>query len=103
MSNVLDISLDDIIRNNKKSGGFNGESSARGRGQGRSHGSGPDRRFPNRAPIRTTPYLTPQMAQMQQILEIGGAATESGTKLYISNLDYGVSNEDLKARKGCRK
>ena len=26
----------------------------------------------------------------------GASSLETGTKLYISNLDYGVSNEDIK-------
>lgn len=30
------------------------------------------------------------------MLPSGGAIGESGTKLYISDLDYGVSNEDIK-------
>lgn len=34
--------------------------------------------------------------QMQEMLMPGGMDTESGTKLYISNLDYGVTNEDIK-------
>ncbi|GMP22944.1 hypothetical protein CsSME_00000728 [Camellia sinensis var. sinensis] len=96
MSQALDMSLDDIIRNNKKSGGSNGNFRGRGRGRGFVSGPGPARRFPNRAPTRTTPYLIPQMVQVQQMLAMGGSGSESATKLYVSNLDYGVSNEDLK-------
>ncbi|XP_028096953.1 THO complex subunit 4A-like isoform X2 [Camellia sinensis] len=91
MSQALDMSLDDIIRNNKKSGGSNGNFRGRGRGRGFVSGPGPARRFPNRAPTRTTPYLIPQ-----QMLAMGGSGSESATKLYVSNLDYGVSNDDLK-------
>lgn len=98
MAESLDMSLDDIIRNSKKSGGnFRGRGRGRGSGgRGVASGPGPARRFPNRAPTRTMPYLTPQMAQVQQMLAIGGSGAESGTKLYVSNLDYGVSNEDIK-------
>jgi hypothetical protein len=31
----------------------------------------------------------------QQMMLGGGSNTEEGTKLYISNLDYGVTNEDI--------
>lgn len=34
--------------------------------------------------------------QVQELLMPGGMDMESGTKLYISNLDYGVTNEDIK-------
>lgn len=34
--------------------------------------------------------------QMQELLMPGGMDTDSGAKLYISNLDYGVTNEDIK-------
>lgn len=31
----------------------------------------------------------------QQMVLGGGSNTEEGTKIYISNLDYGVSNDDI--------
>nr|XP_043619254.1 THO complex subunit 4A-like [Erigeron canadensis] len=100
---ALDMSLDDLIKNNKKSGGDGG---SRGRGRGRSSGPGPTRRFNNRGAHRATPYGGPKAPVAawkhdmfpDQAMGIGGrsSAVETGTKLYISNLDYGVSNEDIK-------
>ncbi|KAI3937931.1 hypothetical protein MKX01_027858 [Papaver californicum] len=119
MSSALDMSLDDLIKNNKKSGGGRGgEGGGRGsggssRGRGGS-GPGPARRFPNRGANRTTPYSmgkpvhAPDSAWKHDMFSDqaapfqggggGGRASgiETGTKLYISNLDYGVSNEDIK-------
>jgi len=50
MSAAMDMSLDDIIKNNKKSG------SGSSRGRTRPSGSGPTRRLPNRAANRAAPY-----------------------------------------------
>ncbi|KAI4383841.1 hypothetical protein MLD38_009636 [Melastoma candidum] len=110
MSNALDMSLDDLIKTNKKSGA----GSRGGRGSG---GPGPARRNQNRPP-RAAPYAVnagaavvkaPETAwQHDMFVDQGfgggfqggvaarGSAVETGTKLYISNLDYGVSNEDIK-------
>ncbi|XP_027087499.1 THO complex subunit 4A [Coffea eugenioides] len=107
---ALDMTLDDLIKQNKKPSGGGG-----GRGRGRGSGPGPSRRFNNRAANRTTPYGAPKapdsvwthdmfssdqaMAYASQLGVGGGgraSAIETGTKLYISNLDYGVSNEDIK-------
>ncbi|XP_077212740.1 THO complex subunit 4A-like [Tasmannia lanceolata] len=106
MSSSLDMSLDDLIKNNKKPGG--GNFRARGRGSG----PGPNRRFSNRGANRTTPYSmgkpvqAPDAAWQHDMFSDQAAAfsapparasaIETGTKLYISNLDYGVSNEDIK-------
>ncbi|XP_043690257.1 THO complex subunit 4A-like [Telopea speciosissima] len=106
MSSALDMSLDDLIKNNKKSGGGNF------RGRGRGSGPGPARRFPSCGANRTTPYSMGKPAQAPDSswqhdmfadpmatnpAQAGRAsAIETGTKLYISNLDYGVSNEDIK-------
>lgn len=54
MAAPLDMSLDDIIKNNKKS------RSGNSRGRGRGSGPGPVRRFPNRAASRT-PYSAPKV------------------------------------------
>ncbi|XP_072975071.1 THO complex subunit 4A-like [Typha angustifolia] len=110
MTSALDMSLDDLIKNNKKPSG----GAPRGRG---GRGSGPARRAPNRAGNRSAPYSigkAPDSAwqhdmysdQMAAAGAVGAAGTgfpgarssgiETGTKLYISNLDYGVSNEDIK-------
>ncbi|KAL3530718.1 hypothetical protein ACH5RR_010040 [Cinchona calisaya] len=103
---ALDMTLDDLIKQNKKPGGGGG------RGRGRGSGAGPSRRFNNRAANRATPYAGPKapesawkhdmfasdqaMAYSGQIGGGRGSAIETGTKLYISDLDYGVSNEDIK-------
>ncbi|KVI09789.1 Nucleotide-binding, alpha-beta plait [Cynara cardunculus var. scolymus] len=69
MTEGLDMSLDDIIKNNKKSGrsdahtSHRGGGGGRGRGHGRSleSGPGPTRRFDNRVMSRTNPYFVPQV------------------------------------------
>ncbi|RDX80067.1 THO complex subunit 4A, partial [Mucuna pruriens] len=82
MAAGIDMSLDDIIR--------------------RSAAAASRRRFTVvHNPARTTPYPIPQARQHSMIREMvldddAAAMTESGTKLYISNLDYGVSNDDIK-------
>ncbi|XP_041994246.1 THO complex subunit 4A-like [Salvia splendens] len=91
---ALDMSLDDLIKNNKKSG------AARG-GRGRAAGPGPARRPNNRFANRVTPYSAPKAPETawgHDMFAAGGRSSniETGTKLYISNLDYGVSNEDIK-------
>ncbi|KAH1104665.1 hypothetical protein AAZX31_13G315600 [Glycine max] len=103
MSAALDMTLEDIIKNNKKS------SLANTRGRGRASGPGPARRLPNRAANRAAPYAAakaPETAWKHDMYANqpvaaaypGGRASsiETGTKLYISNLDYGVSNDDIK-------
>ncbi|PIN11441.1 RRM motif-containing protein [Handroanthus impetiginosus] len=91
---ALDMTLDDLIKSNKKS-------APRGRGRGGSGGPGPARRQPNRLVNRAAPYAAPKAPESawgHDMFSGGGRASsiETGTKLYISNLDYGVSNEDVK-------
>nr|GLL33788.1 THO complex subunit 4A-like [Ipomoea trifida] len=106
----LDMSLDDLIKKNKKVGGGNS------RGRGRGSGPGPARRLPTRTSNRPAPYATAKLVeapdsawshdmfsadqQMGFPGQVGGGARpssiETGTKLYISNLEYSVSNEDVK-------
>ncbi|GER25662.1 RNA-binding (RRM/RBD/RNP motifs) family protein [Striga asiatica] len=100
---ALDMSLDDLIKSNKKS-------AARGRGRGGGGGGpGPARRQPNRS-NRAAPYAPPKAPDSvwgHDLFSGGGggrapaSGIETGTKLYISNLDYGVSNEDIKVITAC--
>ncbi|KAK9734845.1 hypothetical protein RND81_04G166900 [Saponaria officinalis] len=108
MANNLDRSLDDLININKATsssrGGRGGGYTSRGRSS-----AAPFRRLTNRTSNRVTPYSMPraldsswqhQMFGNQGVFGgdgSGGASSiETGTKLYISNLDYGVTNEDIK-------
>ncbi|XP_008803415.1 THO complex subunit 4A-like isoform X2 [Phoenix dactylifera] len=104
MTSSLDMSLDDLIKKNKKSTAGSGGGRGRGRGSG-----GPARRFSDRSGNRLAPYSTtkaPDAAWQHDMYanQTGGhsapaarvSAIETGTKLYISNLDYAVSNEDIK-------
>lgn len=111
MSAALDMTLDDIIKNNKKSGSGNPRE---GRSRpGPASGPGPARRILNRAGNRAAPYSAAKAPETTWQHDLyadqhvaaaaypaaqGGRAPsiETGTKLYISNLDYGVSNDDIK-------
>lgn len=125
MTSALDMSLDDLIKTNKqvgRGGGRGGKASTRrgasnaSAGAGYSGGktSGPARRQTNRTSARPNPYATaksirraPDTTWQHDLFEDGAGAgvapgggrsmgIETGTKLYISNLDYGVSNDDIK-------
>ncbi|KAK9727272.1 hypothetical protein RND81_05G270300 [Saponaria officinalis] len=107
MENRLDMSLDDLIKKNKSSSSRTGGG---GGGRGARHGGAPPRRFANRAANRVAPYSVSKAPETYWQHDMfgnqggfggggggGGASSiETGTKLYISNLDYGVSNDDLK-------
>ncbi|KAF8021987.1 hypothetical protein BT93_G2195 [Corymbia citriodora subsp. variegata] len=100
MSASLDMSLDEIIRRRRRY-------EARGRV---ASGPGPLRRPPpNRGPPRSAPYSPPVLRLsssalmapatapiwQQEGLFSGTSEPEAGTKLYVSNLDYNVTNEDI--------
>lgn len=111
MSSALDMSLDDLIKKNKKSGG--------GRGRGRNGGAGTEAAAKGLGPIRkgfkrssntVTPYSRPisqapdstwqhdkfDAEMMDALAPSRLLKIETGTKVAISNLDYGVSNDDVK-------
>ncbi|XP_042958863.1 THO complex subunit 4A-like isoform X1 [Carya illinoinensis] len=117
-STGLDMALEDIIKTSKKSGG------GRGRNRASGPGPGPARHFPNRVANRTAPYAAVKVTWGSDLFPLflsshasiplhapettwqhdlygeenlgRSSAIETGTKLFLSNLDYGVSNEDLK-------
>ncbi|KAK4835792.1 hypothetical protein QYF36_014675 [Acer negundo] len=106
MPSSLDMSLDDIIRENSRSEAHNRHFRVGRTAFVSRSGPGPDRRFPNRDPIRTRPYPAVPARPMQvkpgrvtwqkQMMPSGEINRESEAKLYISNLDYDVSNHDIK-------
>ncbi|XP_054720506.1 THO complex subunit 4-like [Uloborus diversus] len=108
MADKLDMSLDDIIKQNKGQFRFRGRGGIRGRGpRGRMRGNlaGPmrPRMNMNRGRSRPLPYSRPKEIpdRWQHDLFDGGASQRTGlttgvTKLLVSNLDYGVSDSDIK-------
>ncbi|KAL9418850.1 hypothetical protein AB3S75_036746 [Citrus x aurantiifolia] len=108
MSNPLDMTLDEIIRNKKRSPGQNSHFRGNNTGSG---GTGPQRRAPpNRDRTGTAPYRPVKQNAMKAPVQVsteaiktqpskmaarGGISTYGGTRLYISNLHYGVSDEDI--------
>ncbi|XP_068177561.1 aly/REF export factor 2-like [Antennarius striatus] len=107
MVDKMDMSLDDIIRLNKKGGGSRGEGSYRPREpSGRAGGSSRGRRtdFTRQRDYRPSPYTRPRdlpdkwshdMFEEHSGERRGDSAETSG-ELLVSNLDYGVSDSDLK-------
>ncbi|KAH9309758.1 hypothetical protein KI387_037669, partial [Taxus chinensis] len=108
MANALDMSLDDLIKKNKETG-------RGGRGRGRANGTsaGPVRSRPSlRSSNRVVPYTlskpfqqAPESTWQHDLFDVQMTDTapstrllkiETGTKVTISNLDYGVSNDDIK-------
>ncbi|XP_042436390.1 THO complex subunit 4D-like isoform X1 [Zingiber officinale] len=108
--------LDNLIRNRNtsQSGRWRGLGQGRGRGRGgpggtiRGRGIGMLNRGPLRVNTRPSPYKiaksfsrTKDMTQRHDLfgdsmVAAGIPGVETGTKLYISNLDYGVSNQDIR-------
>ncbi|XP_023237397.1 THO complex subunit 4-like isoform X2 [Centruroides vittatus] len=110
MSDKIDMSLDDIIKLNKndyrmlRGRGQRGGRGGRGRSSattGRSRGAGAIRTRTNRGRSRPTPYNRPKELpdKWQHDMFDGGVGqriTTGPTKLLVSNLDYGVSDADIK-------
>ncbi|GAB2226886.1 hypothetical protein Droror1_Dr00008683 [Drosera rotundifolia] len=108
MATGIDMTLDDLIKQSKQS------KPPRSRPASAAAGPGPIRRdFKRRAPRPSAvPYsvnkveAVPEGTWKHDLFAAHAAAypaqvarasaIETGTKLYISNLDYGVSNEDIK-------
>ncbi|XP_011007246.1 PREDICTED: LOW QUALITY PROTEIN: THO complex subunit 4D-like [Populus euphratica] len=113
MATTVDMSLDDIIKKNRERGRGRGRASrGRDRGPGRffNNGrmSGAVRRGPLSVNARPPKYSIAKPSRrirslpwQHDLLEdsiraAGITGLEVGTKLYVSNLDYGVTNEDIR-------
>ncbi|MCO5560040.1 hypothetical protein L7F22_013646 [Adiantum nelumboides] len=119
MTSALDMALDDLIKTNKQTSGEGRGKILGVRGRRRRGGpsaaggssAGPIRKNPVRSTTRPSPYSFTKPAQRapegqweHDLYEEGASVApmrpntgiETGTKLFISNLDFGVSNEDIK-------
>ncbi|KAK4747623.1 hypothetical protein SAY87_014209 [Trapa incisa] len=111
MATSVDMSLDDIIKNRRNSDRTRGRGRGRrGRGQGRtfSGGNGVVQRRPLAVNARPSPYtITKSFSRKRSfpwqtdlfedsIRAVGIQGVNIGTQLYVSNLDYGVTNNDIR-------
>uniref|UniRef100_A0A1A7Y063 Aly/REF export factor n=1 Tax=Iconisemion striatum TaxID=60296 RepID=A0A1A7Y063_9TELE len=119
MADKMSMSLDDIIRMNKREGRGEGGGSRRGGSSGRAGGSSrPPARgrqnFNRERNNRPAPYTRPrelpdkwqhdmfeehdggQSARAAERFDRADRSTESSGKLLVSNLDFGVSDSDIK-------
>ncbi|KAL8140670.1 hypothetical protein V2J09_006691 [Rumex salicifolius] len=113
MSNAMDMSLEDLIKKNKASKSSRGGRGGRAARPSSSAPGGPTRREFKRKGNRPAPYSADKVqapdgtwghemfadqtaAYPAHAAGARPAGIETGTKLYISNLEYGVSNEDIK-------
>lgn len=108
MADKLDMSLDDIIKQNRNQYRLPGRGGGRGRGgRGRTRGSSVGNTMRSRTNrggrSRPLPYSRPKEIpdRWQHDLFDGGVSQRTGlttgvTKLLVSNLDYGVSDSDIK-------
>ncbi|XP_060175447.1 THO complex subunit 4A-like [Lycium barbarum] len=90
MADSLNMSLDDIIKKNKQ------QQKGRHGGRNKGHTSDGDekRRHVRVCRTRMTPY---SMSQERDLMKMaGGGDHVHGTKLFVSNLDYGVTNDDIR-------
>ncbi|KAL0463399.1 UNVERIFIED_CONTAM: THO complex subunitD [Sesamum latifolium] len=98
----LDMSLDDMIKNRRSNnrGGRGDGRPRRGKGPGVSSRGGRPFGAPRRNPlgsIRRTKNLPWQNGLFEDSLKAAGlSGLETGTRLYISNLEVGVTNEDIR-------
>lgn len=105
MADKINMSLDDIIKLNKKGGSSSGRGGA---SKSRGSSSRTDRQSDFRRNNRPTPYTRPRElpdrwqhdmfeenvgAPRRQVTE--GRVVENGCKLLVSNLDFGVSDSDI--------
>ncbi|XP_004065594.1 THO complex subunit 4 [Oryzias latipes] len=117
MADKMSMSLDDIIKMNKREGRGGGGSSGRERGSGRAGGSsrppgrGRQSNFSRERTNRPAPYTRPRelpdkwqhdmfeehsRGPRAQSPEADDSFGGSSSKLLISNLDFGVSDSDIK-------
>ncbi|KDP25779.1 hypothetical protein JCGZ_22501 [Jatropha curcas] len=115
MATSVDMSLDDIIKKNRERGRGRGRTRpGRGRGRGQSGTFNGGRmtgvvrkgplsvnarpsQFSISKPSRRIRNLPWQHDLLEDSIRAAGiTGVEIGTKLYVSNLDYGVSNEDIR-------
>ncbi|XP_009387818.2 THO complex subunit 4D isoform X1 [Musa acuminata AAA Group] len=117
MATSMGMPRDDLIKNRTANQRGRGRGRGRGQGQGRGHGRGDTFRGRGMGMLhrgslsvnmRPSPYKIAKSFSRTKgmiwrhdlfddsVVAAGISGIETGTKLYISNLDYGVSNEDIR-------